>query len=117
MWRDVLFAKVADWRVPAGEYVNTHSKLSPFDIYMLQRGSRTRSCNKDIRGLAHCKTKATLIHAVEGKEVSVGNVCHAEEKRLLRVELCFAPEENTGLFAAALMPCLTSSNELNLKLI
>lgn len=39
------------------EYVYIHSKLSPFDIYMLQRGSRTRPCNKDMRGLLAARQK------------------------------------------------------------
>ncbi len=55
------------------EYVYIHSKLSPFDIYMLQRGSRTQPCNKDTRGLLAARQKPPWYMSSWGKEVSVGN--------------------------------------------
>lgn len=51
------------------------------------------------------------------KEASMDNACHAEGNMLVLMELPFALEENIGLFAAAFMGHLTSSNRLDLKLV
>lgn len=57
MWGDVPLAK-SSWLARAcREYVNTSSKLSPFDIYMLQPGSRMHSGNKDTPALVAATQK------------------------------------------------------------
>lgn len=57
MWGDVPLAKSSWLACACREYVNTRSKLSPFDIYMLQPGSRTHSGNKDTAALVAAPQK------------------------------------------------------------